>query len=58
MLLAIGLTVIYTIRFVFYILCGSLLHVSALNGQDNDQNINTSMAILWPLAIAGGSGLM
>lgn len=58
MFAAVALTTIYTIRFVFLILCGGLSSVSCLNGRDNDSNIVASIAILWPLAIIRGSSLM
>lgn len=54
---AVALTVMYSVRFVFYIMCGGLLSASCLSGSNNDWIIKTSIAILWPLAIARGRGL-
>jgi NADH-ubiquinone oxidoreductase chain 5 len=43
---AVGLTTMYTVRFVFLIICGSLSRVPCLNGGDNDWIIGTSITIL------------
>jgi NADH-ubiquinone oxidoreductase chain 5 len=52
--LAVGLTVMYTVRFVFLIICGGLSRSPCLSGNDNDWAIGASMATLWPLAVSGG----
>lgn len=54
---AVALTVIYSVRFIFLVICGGLSSRTCLSGQDNDWAINLSIAILWPLAIRAGSRL-
>jgi NADH-ubiquinone oxidoreductase chain 5 len=54
MFTAVGLTVMYTVRFVFLIMCGGLSSAPCLRGADNDWIMGTSITILWPLAVMGG----
>ena len=55
LLLAIGLTLIYTFRFFLLTLWKTGITSKLLWAQDNDFLINGSMSVLWPLAIGGGS---
>jgi NADH-ubiquinone oxidoreductase chain 5 len=55
--LAVGLTIAYTTRFIVLTSLGGLNSSTAAMGADNDTHINFSIAVLWPLAIMGGSVL-
>ena len=54
MFLAVALTVAYTRRFVFLITSKVLSYTPRVYGRDNDNLINNSIAVLWPLAVIGG----
>lgn len=54
---SIGLTVIYTFRFLFFVVWGSLKTRRLTWIQDRDLKIEKGIATLWPLAIFGGAWL-
>jgi NADH-ubiquinone oxidoreductase chain 5 len=56
--LAVALTVAYTVRFTVLVMLGRLNTSASMTGGDNDWLINSSIAILWPLAVTAGRGLM
>ncbi len=55
---AVILTAAYTVRFMGIVIWGTLKMAPAYSSHDNDGLITYSIIILWPLAIAGGAGLL
>lgn len=53
-ILSIGLTVIYTFRFLVYVIWGTLNSVKLNWIQDYDIKIEKGIMLLWPLALCGG----
>lgn len=56
-LLAVSLTAIYTFRLIYILTLGPYQVSCISQSHDNDPYINSSIIILWPLAILGGAFL-
>ena len=53
--IAVGLTVAYTARFIVLTVLGSLIRSASISGEDNRPLMNSSISLLWPMAITSGA---